>query len=42
VPRHVLLFFKEVVTNVARHARASIVGVKIELAATAREKCAEI
>jgi signal transduction histidine kinase/streptogramin lyase len=30
VRRHVLLFFKEVVTNVARHAGASAVRIKIE------------
>jgi signal transduction histidine kinase len=32
VRRHVLLFFKEVVTNVARHAGATAVRVKIEAA----------
>jgi signal transduction histidine kinase len=30
VRRHVLLFFKEVVTNVARHAAATAVRVEIE------------
>ncbi len=30
VRRHVLLFFKEVVTNVARHAGATVVRVEIE------------
>src|SRR5262249_48617322 len=32
VRRHVLLFFKEVVTNVARHAGAAAVRVEIEAA----------
>jgi signal transduction histidine kinase len=32
IRRHVLLFFKEVVTNVARHAQATAVRVEIETA----------